>query len=132
MCILQGCESGRIPILPTPPHSFTLSFSLSGSSGQISPTLMDAGLCGCVFMLEPGLPSGSLHLSKHPPGRCSVFPVSHAPPFSPLCVSPLFCWNFLDRGAQIEKRILNDERRILTHGHIPPSSRPFHVPFLRF
>lgn len=66
----QRFESDRVPILP-------LSLSLSGGWGQVSPTVVSAGLCGCVFILEPGLPSGSLHLSKHPSGRCSVFPASH-------------------------------------------------------
>lgn len=107
--IKQGSESGCVPMLPTPPHSFPLSFALSGSSGQISPTLMDAGLCGCVFMLEPGLPSGSLHLSKHPPGRCSVFPVSHAPLLSPLSVSPLALLEFLGLSSLNQEK--DSERR---------------------
>lgn len=86
LCIYSaGSESGRVPILPLPPatHSLTLpSFTLLASatpcvSGQISPTVGSAGLCGGLFILERGLPSGSLHLSKHPSGRCSVFPASH-------------------------------------------------------
>lgn len=93
--ILRGSESGHVPILPClppPTHSlfpsFPPSFALLASatpcvSGQISPTVGSAGLCGGLFILERGLPSGSLHLSKHPPGRCSVFPASHSLPASP-------------------------------------------------
>ena len=71
--------------LPPQNPSFPPSFALLASatpcvSGQISPTVGSAGLCGGLFILERGLPSGSLHLSKHPPGRCSVFPASHSPP----------------------------------------------------
>lgn len=86
--ILRGSESGRVPILPClppPTPSFPPSFALLASatpcvSGQISPTVGSAGLCGGLFILERGLPSGSLHLSKHPPGRCSVFPALHSLP----------------------------------------------------
>lgn len=86
--ILRGSESGRVPILPFLPPltpSFPPSFAvLAGTapcvSGQISPTVGSAGLCGGLFILERGLPSGSLHLSKHPPGRCSLFPASHSSP----------------------------------------------------
>jgi len=65
------------------PYSLPPSFALLASttpcvSGQISPTVGSAGLCGGLFILERGLPSGSLHLSKHPPGRCSVFPALHS------------------------------------------------------
>lgn len=82
--VLGGSESGRVPILPPTP-SLPPSFALLASttpcvSGQISPTVGSAGLCGGLFILERGLPSGSLHLSKHPPGRCSVFPASHSTP----------------------------------------------------
>lgn len=84
--ILQGSESGRVPILPClpppapsfPPSSALLASATPCVSGQISPTVGSAGLCGGLFILERGLPSGSLHLSKHPPGRCSVFPASHS------------------------------------------------------
>lgn len=73
-------------------HPPSISRSLSGGWGQVSPTVVSAGLCGCMFILEPGLPSGSLHLSKHPSGRCSVFPASHGLPlsFSSRC-SALLC-----------------------------------------
>lgn len=95
--ILRGSESGRVPILPClppPTPSFPPSFALLASatpcvSGQISPTVGSAGLCGGLFILERGLPSGSLHLSKHPPGRCSVFPALHSlPPPPPPPPSP--------------------------------------------
>lgn len=91
--ILQGSQSGRVPILPCLPHhplphSLPSSFSLLAStalcvSGQISPTVGSAGLCGGLFILERGLPSGSLHLSKHPPGRCSCVPGLAQPPPPP-------------------------------------------------
>lgn len=80
------------------PRSLPPSFALLASatpcvSGQISPTVGSAGLCGGLFILERGLPSGSLHLSKHPPGRCSVFPALHSlppppPPPIPPALSP--------------------------------------------
>lgn len=93
--ILRGSESGRVPILPClppPTPSFPPSFALLASatpcvSGQISPTVGSAGLCGGLFILERGLPSGSLHLSKHPPGRCSVFPALHSLPPSSFSFS---------------------------------------------
>lgn len=72
-------------------HHPPLLRSTVSVSGQISPTVGSAGLCGGLFILERGLPSGSLHLSKHPPGRCSVFPASHCtPPPPPSPHSPPF------------------------------------------
>lgn len=61
-----------------PPSSAPLASATPCVLGQISPTVESAGLCGGLFILERGLPSGSLHLSKHPPGRCSVFPALHS------------------------------------------------------
>lgn len=95
------------PSSPASPHPLPRSLpppSASATpcvSGQISPTVGSAGLCGGLFILERGLPSGSLHLSKHPPGRCSVFPASHSLPLLPhmshpnpalLSLTPSFCF----------------------------------------
>lgn len=52
---------------PLPPTPTPLAGTSRTVSGQISPTVGSAGLCGGLFILERGLPSGSLHLSKHPP-----------------------------------------------------------------
>ena len=84
------CSLSLSPSLPLSHsvRSLPLALPLSSGSGQISPTVVSAVLCGGVFMLEPGLPSGSLHLSKHPPGRCAVFPASHSlSPSLPLSLS---------------------------------------------
>lgn len=49
-------------------------------SGQSSLTVGSAGLCGGLFILERGLPSGSLHLSKHPPRPLLCVPGLTQPP----------------------------------------------------
>lgn len=50
---------------------------------RISPTVGSAGLCGGLFILERGLPSGSLHLSKHPPAAALCSRPCTAPPHPP-------------------------------------------------
>lgn len=92
--IQRGSESGHVPILPCLPllpPSLPLFFSsLLCTVGQrhsdrlrISPTVGSAGLCGGLFILERGLPSGSLHLSKHPPAAALCSRPCTAPPHPP-------------------------------------------------
>lgn len=88
-------------------------------SRQISPTVGSAGLCGGLFILERGLPSGSLHLSKHPPGRCSVFPASHSLPAAPLhLLSPKL--RLLSRFLSLSALSV----RHLSPSHLPAAVRP--------
>lgn len=79
----------HIPPPPTPtPLAPSLALLASATlcvSGQISLTVGSAGLCGGLFILERGLPSGSLHLSKHPPRPLLCVPgLAQPPPPSPL------------------------------------------------
>lgn len=73
------------PPSPTPPPSLApLASATLCVSGQISLTVGSAGLCGGLFILEHGLPSGSLHLSKHPPRPLLCVPGLAQPPPLPL------------------------------------------------
>lgn len=79
VAVYPSSPASHHPLLHSlPPSSALLASATPCVSGQISPTVGSAGLCGGLFILERGLPSGSLHLSKHPPGHCSVFPASHS------------------------------------------------------
>lgn len=73
------------PSSPAPPPSSLapLASATLCVSGQSSLTVGSAGLCGGLFILERGLPSGSLHLSKHPPRPLLCVPGLTQPPPPP-------------------------------------------------
>lgn len=73
-----------LPPSPPPPALAPLASATLCVSGQISLTVGSAGLCGGLFILEHGLPSGSLHLSKHPPRPLLCVPGLAQPPPIPL------------------------------------------------
>lgn len=85
-------------LTPLAPSLALLASATLCVSGQISLTVGSAGLCGGLFILERGLPSGSLHLSKHPPRPLLCVPgLAQPPPPSPrlisnrlLCLTPSF------------------------------------------
>lgn len=77
-------SSTRLPLLP----SALLASTTRTVSGQISPTVGSAGLCGGLFILERGLPSGSLHLSKHPPAAALCSRPCTEPPTSSSSLPP--------------------------------------------
>lgn len=85
------------PPAPLSPSSAPLASATLCVSGQISLTVGSAGLCGGLFILERGLPSGSLHLSKHPPRPLLCVPglaqppLSLPPPSSRLISNRLLC-----------------------------------------
>lgn len=86
-------SSTRLPtLLPYLPRlhlpSALLASTTRSVSGQISPTVGSAGLCGGLFILERGLPSGSLHLSKHPPAAALCSRPCTEPPTSSSSVRP--------------------------------------------
>lgn len=87
----QPCTYPSPPPSPPPPHHHhSLALLASATlcvSGQISLTVGSAGLCGGLFILERGLPSGSLHLSKHPPRPLLCVP-GLAQPSPPPSLSP--------------------------------------------
>lgn len=91
----------HVPVLPRlpPPSLPPLTSATLCVSGQSSLTVGSAGLCGGLFILERGLPSGSLHLSKHPPRPLLCVPgLTQPPPSTPhhlisnrlLCLTPSF------------------------------------------
>lgn len=72
------------PSSPAPTSSLApLASATLCVSGQSSLTVGSAGLCGGLFILERGLPSGSLHLSKHPPRPLLCVPGLTQPPPQP-------------------------------------------------
>lgn len=77
------CPPPRPSSLLPPPSFALLASATPAVSGQISPTVGSAGLCGGLFILERGLPSGSLHLSKHPPAAALCSRPCTAPPHPP-------------------------------------------------
>lgn len=81
------------PLAPLSPSLAPLASATLCVSGQISLTVGSAGLCGGLFILERGLPSGSLHLSKHPPRPLLCVPglTQPPPPAPPPASSPTGC-----------------------------------------